>query len=88
MIFHNKSVFMANLNSKSILNDENSYDSILKDYLIFQDGNFEGNKISKHSFVVDGNLILENDIISPLHYVPEYLEMKDQLNHLKNQLDM
>ena len=81
-------VFMANLNSKSILNDENSYDSILKDYLIFQDGNFEGNKISKHSFVVDGNLILENDIISPLHYVPEYLEMKDQLNHLKKKIKL
>lgn len=76
-------IFMANLNSKSFLNKEYSYDSILNDFLIFNDENFEGNRISEHSFAVDGNLILENDELSPIYYAPEYLEFKNQLNKLK-----
>ncbi|MFA0832632.1 MAG: N-6 DNA methylase [Methanobacterium formicicum] len=82
------SVFMAILNPKSILIDEYGYDSILDDYSIFIEENVEDRRISKNSFAVNGNLILENDIISPLHYIPEYLEIKNQLNQLKSKIKL
>ncbi|BDZ71433.1 restriction endonuclease subunit S [Methanobacterium petrolearium] len=60
----------------------------MNDYLIFNEGTFEGNKISEYSFAVDGNLILDNDVISPLYYAPEYLEIKNQLNKLKRKVKL